>query len=264
MLAQGSTPSATPSPISPGPGSSPLLGILGGLGPLASAEFVRTVYDLAPTNVEQHHPRLVLLSDPSFPDRTEYLLAGRDEELTTHLEASLRKLLACGVARIVIVCYTLHAVLSRVDPGLRRPVVSLVDLLFDAARTTDGRHLLLATTGNREVGVFEADPRWEEVREHFALPDARQQAAIHGAIYQMKADKDPLPLLATVEAVAKEHRVDSCAVGCTELHLLSRHPAAAGPGSHLAWLDPLITLARDLPRYLREPLPEGAAVAVLP
>ena len=47
-----------------------ILGILGGMGPLASAEFVRSVYELNVQTKEQASPVCVLYSDPTIPDRT--------------------------------------------------------------------------------------------------------------------------------------------------------------------------------------------------
>src|SRR5581483_3880188 len=80
------------------------LGILGGMGPLASAEFLSTLYRLNLVEPEQDAPNCVLLSDPSFPDRTEAILAGDTRELARRLEASLQELLRQGTDRIVIAC----------------------------------------------------------------------------------------------------------------------------------------------------------------
>ena len=47
-----------------------LLGILGGMGPLASAEFLKTIYEYGTRDLEQRSPACILYSDPTFPDRT--------------------------------------------------------------------------------------------------------------------------------------------------------------------------------------------------
>ena len=49
-----------------------LLGVLGGMGPLASAELVHTIYRLNVAEPEQGSPALLLRSDPSIPDRQRY------------------------------------------------------------------------------------------------------------------------------------------------------------------------------------------------
>src|SRR4029079_293203 len=54
------------------------LGIVGGMGPLASAEFVRTVYEYGLGEREQPSPTVLLYSDPTFPDRTDAFMSGND------------------------------------------------------------------------------------------------------------------------------------------------------------------------------------------
>ena len=65
----------------------PVLGVLGGMGGLASAEFVKTIYELsgAESHLEQDEPALVMYSDPAFPDRTEAFLRGETQLILTGL-----------------------------------------------------------------------------------------------------------------------------------------------------------------------------------
>src|SRR5215210_6912814 len=107
------------------------LGIIGGMGPLASAEFVGTLYRLNLLETEQETPSCILLSDPTFPDRTEAILAGSVDVLAERLEQTLRALLDQGVDRIVIACVTIHHVLPLVPEPLRLKVISLLDLMVN-------------------------------------------------------------------------------------------------------------------------------------
>ena len=60
-----------------------VLGIVGGLGPMASAEFLKTVYEYGIGENEQDAPIVLMYSDPTFPDRTESFLAGESIENRT-------------------------------------------------------------------------------------------------------------------------------------------------------------------------------------
>ena len=60
-----------------------VLGVVGGAGPLASAEFIKTIYECSLGEREQEAPVVLLYSDPTFPDRTEALLAGDYEPTLT-------------------------------------------------------------------------------------------------------------------------------------------------------------------------------------
>src|SRR5260221_377430 len=105
-----------------------MLGILGGMGPLASAEFLKTIYRLNLSGSEQEAPSCVLLSAPSFPDRTAAILNGSTAILVTRLTQALEELASLGAERIVIACVTIHHLLPDVPERLRRRVVSLLDL----------------------------------------------------------------------------------------------------------------------------------------
>jgi aspartate racemase len=88
-------------------------GILGGMGPLASAEFVSSIYRETFSGREQQAPRVLLLSDPTIPDRTECLLNGDHEMLLERLAAGVGQLVLMGATRIVICCMTIHPLVPR-------------------------------------------------------------------------------------------------------------------------------------------------------
>ncbi len=54
--------------------SSEIIGILGGIGPAATADFYAKLVPVTPAATDQEHPRTVIWSDPTVPDRTEVLL----------------------------------------------------------------------------------------------------------------------------------------------------------------------------------------------
>ena len=223
----------------------PLLGIVGGLGPLASAELLATIYRLAPPEREQDAPRCLLLSDPSFPDRTEAILRGETGELARRLGAAVAALLDQGAARVVIACVTIHRVLPELPEGLRRRVVSLIDLVVEELRADPRERLLLATTGSRAGGVFTAHPRWGEAAAGVRHPEPADQEALHAWLYRLKRGEPPEAAIPFVDALRERYRVEGLVFGCTELHLLQRPLAARGeaatPGR---FVDPLMTVAR--------------------
>src|SRR5262245_32754287 len=126
-----------------------ILGILGGMGPLASAEFLQTLYRWNIVEPEQDAPACVLLSDPSFPDRTEAILSGSTGALAERLTRALEELCRMGADRILIACVTIHHVLPEVPEPLQRKVISLIDLAVEEALAAPRPRLLLATVGTR-------------------------------------------------------------------------------------------------------------------
>jgi aspartate racemase len=223
------------------------LGILGGMGPLASAEFLRTIYELNITAPEQDAPSCVLLSEPSFPDRTQAILNGDCDEILARLSRSLEELSLCGADPIVIACVTIHHVLPRLPEALRKKVISLIDLVVDEVLATPQRYLLLTTTGTRAAGVFEQHERWPEIAPWIVRPDDEEQRGLHDQIYLLKREEPGEGSLAWLEGLASRHAVAGIIFGCTELHLLHRLLARhSGQGFDRHIIDPLLTTARNL------------------
>jgi aspartate racemase len=221
-----------------------------GMGPLASAEFLRTLYDLNITHPDQNSPTCLLLSDPTLRDRTEAILAGSTDEILARLCRSLETLSSMGAERIVIACVTIHHVLPQVPEPLRRKVISLIDLVIDEVLAVPRRYLLLTTTGTRKARIFEQHERWQEIEPWIVHPTDEEQHELHEQLYFLKAGKD-MDLLPWLEELASRHEAAGVIFGCTELHLLYR-PLAQRLGKRLdrRILDPLLIAARDLEKIL--------------
>lgn len=228
----------------PPPARPPLLGVVGGMGPVASAGFLATLYRLHLPEREQEAPACVLLSDPSFPDRTEAILRGETGELAERLADAVAALLELGAARVVIACVTVHRVLPELPGDLRRRVVSLVDLAVDELVADPRERLLLATTGSREGGVFTGHPRWGEAAGSIRHPEPADQEALHERLYRLKRGEDPAGAVPFVEELEARYGVAGLVFGCTELHLLQRPLAERGTATEGRIVDPLMTAAR--------------------
>ncbi|MBN6039849.1 aspartate/glutamate racemase family protein [Amycolatopsis sp. 195334CR] len=230
-----------------------MLGILGGMGPYASAEFLRTVYETADErhgpSAEQELPHCLLDSDPAFPDRTEAILAGRDQEFTARLRHRLQSLADQGATRIVLTCVTAHHFTRWLGPELRDRLISLVEVVLDDLEVGgDGPFLMLATSGTRAAKVFESNPRWPAVAHRVLLPPAGTQDEIHRLLYRLKREPVSTALAGAVEELVVQYGCRGVIAGCTEVHLLTRWWQARGGGPLV--VDPLRSIANDLPKLL--------------
>ena len=240
--------------LSPAPG---WLGVLGGLGPLASAEFVKTIYEEGIDGIEQRSPRVRLVSDPTFPDRTTAFLAGEEEEIRRRLVDALSDLRAQGAARVVICCVTMHHLMPRLPADLQALVVSLLDVAAAAVSRSRESHLLLCTTGTRRLRLFERHPRWTDIRDRVILPSDEDQEAVHDMIYRIKANEPVDALLPVLKGLLDKYGVASFIVGCTEMHFFAKRQLRDGARC----IDPLFLIARDLSALLSEPASAEARVS---
>src|SRR5215471_1599950 len=127
-----------------------VVGVLGGMGPLASAGFIRTLYGTYRGRIEQETPVVLLWSNPKLGDRTKtFLQNGDQQELLDGLETGLRSLVAQGATHLVICCVTAHYLLPRLPKDLRAKVLSLIDVIFEELESTERKCLLACTTGTR-------------------------------------------------------------------------------------------------------------------
>lgn len=230
------------------------LGILGGLGPLASAEFLKTIYEFNITDLEQDSPTCILYSNPTFPDRTEAILQGENDLLVSLLIDSLEKLFLVGVSKVAIACITMHYFLPKVPKPLREKVISLIDLIIQEILDTPRNHLLLCTNGSRQAGIFQKHARWNLVEEYILLPDDDDQNKLHGYIYQIKKNCDRSSIanyIDYLDTLTYKYQVDSFIAGCTEFHIVNKHLMKSEyKGKSYQIVDPLITIAKNLNKLM--------------
>lgn len=224
-----------------------VLGVVGGLGPMASAEFLKTVYEYSPVDREQEAPTVIVYSDPTFPDRTEAFLSGNSEPVLAQLIDVIERLLEAGATDVVFCCMTIHHLLPRLPARLRERVISLPDIIFEHVAHTRKRHLFISSTGTRKLGLFENDPRWSSAERYVVLPDEADQNTIHrDLIYPIKTNPDISTQFPLLELMLEKYGVDSFIAGCSEVHMLAKHFLAFGNNSSkYSCIDPLATLARE-------------------
>ena len=225
-----------------------MLGVVGGMGPLASAEFLKTIYEY---NIlgqrEQQSPQVIVYSDPTFPDRTEALLKGDYEILLTNLIEVLHQLSALDVSKIVICCITSHYLLPQLPYELRDKVISLVDIIFKKILERQEKHLLICSTGTQKLGIFQKHILWEFAQDYIILPNASDQNLIHKMIYYLKINGEYQKCIPILEKLKNKYNVQKIIAGCTEIHLLNKkinkYPQKQEEN---IFLDPLMIIAEEL------------------
>ena len=220
-----------------------VLGIVGGLGPMASAEFLKTVYEYGIGENEQDAPVVFVYSDPTFPDRTDAFLAGESEHLLARLTEALQCLSDAGASRFVICCMTIHHLLPHLPVHLGARVISLLDVIF--ANLEPRKHLLICSNGTRRLELFQKHPQWEKHKSQIVLPDDDDQDKIHRElIYPIKKQPDFRQLNLLLDSLLQRYDVNDFIAGCSEIHILAKHVDG------YRCLDPLTIIAREWDKSL--------------
>lgn len=223
----------------------PLVGIVGGMGPLASSELVRTVYSACLDRPEQETPRVLLWSDPLIVDRTAAIEGGALDELRRPVESAVRGLVDAGARRIVIACVTAHCVLADLPPDLQDCCVSLVDIIHEALRTSGEPHLVLCTKGTAQSGLLSRGAG-ADVKSLLVELSPDHQEVLHEEIYRVKRGGDPTRAADVVRGVLAAHGVPRFVAACSDLHLVTRVMGRAGWSAEYPMIDPLAIVARRI------------------
>lgn len=225
------------------------LGIIGGLGPLASAEFLKTIYEQSQVPHEQQMPTVIMYSDPSFPDRTEAWLNGSVEDIRVRLEKALDNLNRLEVSWVVICCITMHYIIPSLSHEHRQKILSLVDIILAHVTQSSDTHILICSTGTRRAQIFERHPCWPWLRQKMILPDEDDQRHVHELIHHIKRNGTLVSSRLLLDRFAEKYKSCHFICGCTEMHLLAKWYATAHCGQHsYSFLDPLMIVAQLLAR----------------
>jgi len=233
-------------------GSAPVkVGVVGGVGPAATVDFLGKLVRNTPAARDQDHIKVVVEQNPQIPDRTANLI-GDGVDPTVSLYSTCKRLEAAEAALIAIPCNTAHAFVARIQPHLSIPIVSMLETTAEHLRD----HLepgakvgLLATSGTVQSGIY------AEALEHAQLapllPDAPHQALVMSAIYGPQGVKAGFTNGQCSQALqaALEHLVDRGAqaiiLGCTELPLvIAADDALMVRGRPIRVVDPTDLLAK--------------------
>lgn len=222
------------------------LGIIGGMGPLASAEFVRTLYHISPYKKEQDKLKVSLISDPSIPDRTTYLLKGDDGLLIEHLQGQISTLTNMGASHIIICCVTIHHLLPKLTSDYTRNIISLLDLLIDKIKKTEEKTLILCTNGSRQLQVLERHPHFSEIKHLVQFLDPNDQQKLHEMIYFFKENNHLPGFNMQLLKWCWSYQCSAIAGACTEMHPLLNNYRQENFAKSTKIIDPLYDFASSL------------------
>lgn len=133
-----------------------ILGVLGGMGPAASAEFLRQLAAFCPASCDQEHPIVYMIADCDIPDRTAAIF-GQGPSPLPRLQADLERLAALGADLLAVPCNTAHYFIDQFLEQLPIPFIHIVEeTVLATQRLSPAGAWLLSTKGTRACGLYQA------------------------------------------------------------------------------------------------------------
>ena len=199
--------------------SKKVIGILGGMGPLATADLFQKITLHTAAACDQEHPRVCIDSNTNIADRTAALLHGGADPVPEMVK-SARRLESIGADFLIMPCNTAHNYYEPVCAAVGIPVLHMIALTRDALKARGVKRAgLLATDGTVQTGIYQRTFAGSGV-ELLVPKGADDQAAVMDVIYNGVKAGDLSHDTAAFRA-ACEHLLargaEVLVLGCTEL-----------------------------------------------
>jgi aspartate racemase len=198
-------------------------GVLGGMGPEATVDFMSKVIAMTPASDDQGHIRMIVDHNPKVPNR-QAAIAGAGEDPGPELAVMARRLEQAGADFLVMVCNSAHAFLAPLREATTLPFVSIIDVTI-AEITEKHAHArragLLATDGLLAAGVYQDALR--EAGMTPVLPNAEELLQLMALIGRIKAGDTGRPVAQGMGMLAEllaSAGAEVIIAGCTEIPLV--------------------------------------------
>lgn len=216
------------------------VGIIGGMGPLATVDLMNKIIQLTPAKNDQDHIHMIVDNYPQIPDRTSAIM-GKGDDPSPFMEQSAIRLQQAGADLIVIACNTAHYYLHALQSAVHIPILNMPK---ETAKSLDEagfrRAALLATDGTLKTRLYQAAFRERGIV--LLEPDTDTQAVVMKGIYAVKSgdlDRGRLLLTNASQAMA-DKGADAIIAGCTEI------PLVLEQSNGVRVIDPTSILARTV------------------
>ncbi|MFA5326007.1 MAG: amino acid racemase [Bacteroidales bacterium] len=193
------------------------LGVLGGMGPAATAEFQRILAIKAPADVDQEHPRMIVYSHTITPDRTTFIL-GKGPNPYNYIKDGLETLIGWGADILATTCNTAHYFIDQFRGELSVPVVHIIEETIKASQNKCPQGAwLTATLGTMKTGLYQKHA--EKFGYNFKIPSEEMQIEIHDITDLVKAGKQKEAGLRFRNVVEELWKIEKLPVvgACTEI-----------------------------------------------
>ena len=204
-----------------------MLGIIGGMGPMASAVFYDMISSKTDASCDQENLNLILLSHAGMPDRTRAILSKDEaqiEEVRSKLLADAIFLQNAGCTAIAVTCNTAHYFVNMIEGEIDIPFIHLIRETAEAvaSKFVAKKVAVLATDGTIETRLYQ-----DELSKRGVIaftPKAEVQALVMHEIYECIKSGKPADeeVWQKIEEYVKAEGCEAAVLACTELSVVRK------------------------------------------
>jgi aspartate racemase len=196
------------------------VGVLGGMGPDATVDFMTKVIAMTPADKDQDHIHMLVDHNPAVPNRQVAIL-GDGEDPGPALAAMAMRLEKAGADFLVIPCNTAYVFEQSITDAVGIPLISIIDETIAALPKKCSVAGLLATDGCLRAGVYQRALKSRGIGAVELAGDDMQE--LMNLVYAIKAGDTGAAIADTMRALAEVLVVrgaDAIVAGCTEIPLV--------------------------------------------
>lgn len=199
-----------------------IVGIIGGMGPEATADFYREIIRLTPAARDQDHIPVLIYSNPQIPERTTAILQGGASPLPLMIETA-RVLEQAGAGLLAMPCNTAHYYYGELQSAVGVPVLNMIEETVQAfSERFPGARIagLLGTAGTIRSGIYQAAFARRGIE--LLAPGEEEQRRIMEGIGKVKAgtcDEATAFMFESIGARLVRSGAEAVVLGCTEIPL---------------------------------------------
>lgn len=221
-----------------------IIGILGGMGPEATADLFLKIIKAIKVQKDQDHFRVVIDSNPKIPDRTHAILYGGESPVKYMVDTG-KNLEKMGAEILLMPCNTAHYFIEEVQNELSVPILNVLEESYRYVKKvfSDVKKIgLLATTGTIQTRLYEKYfYDIEMIYPNETTQERKVMKAIYGenGIKSGNTGKEVAELLISAANELIEQGADLIIAGCTEIPLALKQSHISTP-----LLDPMTIAAK--------------------
>jgi len=200
-----------------------VLGIIGGVGPLATMLLGEMIVKRTKANTDQQHVNMVITNNTSIPDRTTYILDRSKANPVPVMISDAAKLKSIGAEVIAVPCNTAHSFYHEIQQGADMQVLHMINETAKRAAQIGAKKVgILATTGTLTTSVYQLACQNSGVQP--IVPDEETQEMVMSIIYDDVKAGRPVDFLKWQQIINKLEGLgcDRIILGCTELSIVKK------------------------------------------
>ena len=226
------------------------IGIIGGMGPLATIDLYEKITINTRAEKDQDHIHIIIDSYPQIEDRTAYILHGGKNPKDKLIE-SAKRLEIAGADALIMPCNTAHFFAKDIEKEVNIPLIHIVKSTAEAIKNKYPKANnigLIATTGTLKSGVY-ADILKDYGYNIIELNEIIENNIMDCIYKGVKAGKteEYVPLFQKCVDEITDMGADVLIAGCTEIPILVPYVKAKVP-----FVDATLELALAAIKFAQE------------